>query len=96
MHFSVEHYLLSTFSCYCLAAQRQAKSARRGERQNIENQVDGEIDEGKGDAGDAVEPEAKRGGQVSPSHYAYVVVVLEFVSVKADEELHENFYLRRA
>jgi hypothetical protein len=53
----------------------------------IEHQVDGEIDEGKGDAGDAVEPKSGWRGQVSPRHDPYVVVVLEFVGIKADEEL---------
>ncbi len=74
----------------------EQREDERNERDGRVHQVDGEVDEGKGDAGDAVEPKAESGRQVSPRHDPYVVVVLEFVGVKSDKELYKNLYLRPA
>ena len=52
------------------------------------------VDEGEGDTGDAVEPEAREGGEVVSRQREQVVAVLIVLGVIPDEELQEDLCLR--
>ena len=58
------------------------------------NHVHREVDEGEGDTGNAVEPEARRGREDVPRQREDVIAVLHVLGVVSDKELQEDLRLK--